>query len=299
MDPRVVTSALDSFSPGESGGASIATVRILSEKNKNRNVFSSTARKLIFHCSEFRRVRETKCTVEEAAAFLADMVGIASRTLFTVRKEAEATGGVLSTPSRKRPPNAEKKRRSALYERFKLNAVRAYAPDVFRRKGIPTVAKVTKEFSEHTGVPPLKAWTVRRLLREMRFKRYKRSRNSLLLESEDIFAWRHEYRRDIPRYPAKNRQIFYMGEGWVTAGHMTSTVWPDSNMPSSADALRRGLTAGLKQPSGKGEHVIVTHIGSKYGFVDGCLDVFRGKNTGEYHEEMDGLRFENWLDSHL
>ncbi|XP_040063080.1 uncharacterized protein LOC120837639 [Ixodes scapularis] len=61
----------------------------------------------------------------------------------------------------------------------------------------------------------------------------------------------------------------------------------------------RGLTTGLKQPSGKGQRLIVTHIGSEDEFVPGCLDVFRGKKTGDYHEEMDGPRFEKWFDDVL
>ncbi|XP_040063883.1 uncharacterized protein LOC120838169 [Ixodes scapularis] len=61
----------------------------------------------------------------------------------------------------------------------------------------------------------------------------------------------------------------------------------------------RGLTTGLKQPSGKGQRLIVTHIGSEDGSVPGCLDVFRGKKTGDYHEEMDGPRFEKWFDDVL
>ncbi|KAH8038778.1 hypothetical protein HPB51_003262 [Rhipicephalus microplus] len=36
-----------------------------------------------------------------------------------------------------------------------------------------------------------------------------------------------------------------------------------------------GLTTGLKQPSGKGQRLIVTHIGSEDGFVDGCLIDFK------------------------
>ncbi|KAM7305952.1 uncharacterized protein ISCGN_015848 [Ixodes scapularis] len=52
-------------------------------------------------------------------------------------------------------------------------------------------------------------------------------------------------------------------------------------------------------PSGKGQRLIVTHIGSDEGFVDDCLDVFRGQKTGDYHEEMDGARFEKWFDGVL
>lgn len=299
MDPHVLPSVRDSSLPGESGGASTSTPGTLSTKNRSGSVLPSTTRKVILHCYEFWRAREPKSTVEETSAFVADMLGVGSRTVFTVRKEAEASGGVLSTPSRKRPRNSEKKRRSALYDSFMLNALRSCVHDFFRRNEIPTVAKITMEFSERMDNPSLKAWTVRRLLREIGFKREKRSRNSLLIDREDILAWRHNYLRDIQRYRAENRQIFYLDETWVTAGHTTSTVWTDTTVKSSADAFRRGLTTGLKQPSGKGQRVIVTHIGSKDGFVDGCLYVFRGQKTGDYHEEMDGPRFEGWFDGVL
>ncbi|KAM7307120.1 uncharacterized protein ISCGN_010756 [Ixodes scapularis] len=58
-----------------------------------------------------------------------------------------------------------------------------------------------------------------------------------------------------------------------------------------------GLT--VEESCMKGQRLIVTHIGSDEGFVDGCLDVFRGQKTGDYHEEMDGARFNKWFDGVL
>ncbi|KAM7308216.1 uncharacterized protein ISCGN_011850 [Ixodes scapularis] len=129
--------------------------------------------------------------------------------------------------------------------------------------------------------------------------RERRARNSLIVERDDIVAWQQTYLRDITRHRQEGRQIFYLDETWVTAGHTASTVWVDSTVTSSHDAFMRGLTTGLKQPSGKGQRLIVTHIGSEDGFVPGCLDVFRDKKTGDYHDEMDGPRFEKWFDDVL
>ncbi|XP_040063227.1 uncharacterized protein LOC120849068 [Ixodes scapularis] len=56
-----------------------------------------------------------------------------------------------------------------------------------------------------------------------------------------------------------------------------------------------GLTTGLKVASGKGERVIVTHVGSDTSFVTGCLDVLCGKKKGDYHDEIDSNRFEAWF----
>ena len=56
-----------------------------------------------------------------------------------------------------------------------------------------------------------------------------------------------------------------------------------------------GLCYGPKQPTGKGKRLIIAHIGSKDGFLPDALLMFESKKTGDYHEDMDGERFENWL----
>ncbi|KAH8033945.1 hypothetical protein HPB51_018100 [Rhipicephalus microplus] len=85
------------------------------------------------------------------------------------------------------------------------------------------------------------------------------------------------------------------------AGHTQSIVWTDTMVQKRGRLLTRanGMTTGLKQPSGIGQCLIVTHIGSEDGFIGGCLDIFRGQNAGDYHKEMDGNRFEGWLNDVL
>lgn len=56
-----------------------------------------------------------------------------------------------------------------------------------------------------------------------------------------------------------------------------------------------GLSPGLKNPSGKGKRLIITHIGSETGFVEGGLWVFESKKGGDYHEEMNSDSFEKWF----
>lgn len=52
----------------------------------------------------------------------------------------------------------------------------------------------------------------------------------------------------------------------------------------------------MKNPSGKGERLIITHCGNEQGFVDGAGEVFRAwKGTGDYHQEMDGPHYEKWF----
>lgn len=85
------------------------------------------------------------------------MLGIGLRTPITVRKEARASGGVLSTPYRKGTRNYEKKRRSAQ----QIHTEHADGDD-------------DQRISERTDSPSLKAWTLRRLLRKIGLKRQRR-----------------------------------------------------------------------------------------------------------------------------
>ncbi|GFQ77993.1 hypothetical protein TNCT_632911, partial [Trichonephila clavata] len=48
---------------------------------------------------------------------------------------------------------------------------------------------------------------------------------------------------------------------------------------------------GLTAPKGKGRRL----IGSNEGFVRDAADIFIGKKSGDYHEEMDGNHFKNDL----
>ncbi|XP_037523226.1 uncharacterized protein LOC119400246 [Rhipicephalus sanguineus] len=120
------------------------------------------------------------------------------------------------------------------------------------------------------------------------FRHETRSRNSLLIDRDDTTDWRNCYLRDVERYRAEDRKI-YLDETWVTAGHTRSIVCTDTVVQKRGRLFARanGLTTGLKQPSGKGQRLILTHVGSEDGFIDGCLDVFRGQKTSDYHEEMD------------
>lgn len=52
---------------------------------------------------------------------------------------------------------------------------------------------------------------------------------------------------------------------------------------------------GLNVPSGSGKRVIVNHMGSANGFLDGAGECFVGKkDSKDYHSEMNGDHFERW-----
>lgn len=134
----------------------------------------------------------------------------------------------------------------------------------------------------------------------MGFKYQKRSRNSAMIESNDIIVWRRNYLEDIKKYREEGRPIYYMDETWVNAGECTSRTWVEKTIVSRTDAFHKGLTTSQTNPSEKGKRLIVFQIGNEDGFVPGGLLCFESKkNTKDYREEMNGDVFFEWIESVL
>ncbi|GFQ67084.1 DDE_3 domain-containing protein [Trichonephila clavata] len=131
----------------------------------------------------------------------------------------------------------------------------------------------------------------------MGFKFEKRKRQVVLLERQDIILWRRNYLRKTRNLRQENAPIYYLDESWVNEGHSETRVWQDTTIKSSYEASSSNLTVGLTAPKGKGRRLIITHIGSKEGFVPDAADIFIGKKSGDYHEEMDGNHFETWFET--
>jgi transposase len=93
---------------------------------------------------------------------------------------------------------------------------------------------------------------------------------------------------------AKKKHILFrrnMGE----SGHVRSKIWVDQNLMSKRELFNQDLSAGLKNPSGRGKRLIVVHIGNEKGFVNKGLLVFEGIKCGDYHDEMNSEKFEAWF----
>lgn len=205
-------------------------------------------------------------TEDEACKAVGKLLAVGVGIVHEVRKETKAADelhephATLSTPSRKRPASVGKSRRNAKYGDFVLCALRSCVHRFFRRNEIPTVEKIKIEFCASPELPSLQAWTVRRLLRDIGFRREKRGRNSLLIEREDIILWQQKYLRDIARHRQQSRQIFYLEETWVTAGHTVSMVWIDTTVITSHKAFMDGLTTSVAAwtSSERKRHAITT-----------------------------------------
>lgn len=134
----------------------------------------------------------------------------------------------------------------------------------------------------------------------MDFVYVKRGRHSGLIEKREIIVWRIKYLRQIKQYREESRPIYYLDENWVNAGDVNSKVWFDKTVTSAQMAYSEGLSTGAVNPTGKGKRLIVSHIGSQDGLVPEGLLCFESKtNTQDYHDEMNGNSFRDWLEGVL
>lgn len=179
---------------------------------------------------------------------------------------------------------------------FDQNAVRRKVHDIWFQRQVPTIDKILASVNEDPDLPNFSRSTLHRLLKHLNFEYLKRGRNSAMIEKDEIVIWRNKYIEDIKKYRVEGRPIYYLDETWVNAGDVSNKTWVDNTIQSARDAFLKGLSTGAANPSGKGKRLIVLHIGSEEGFVPGGLLLFESKkNTGNYHDEMNGETFFDWM----
>jgi len=164
----------------------------------------------------------------------------------------------------------------------------------------PTLSAVLLKVNEDSNLPDFKRTTLWKLLKDAGFCFERRHKKSILLEREDIIVWRHSYLRQIRECRKDDKYVVFLDETWVNVGHKTNKVWVDSTIKTPKDAYMAGFTTGLKDPTERGPRFVITHAGGENGFVKEAKLVFLAKKGKEdYHDEMDGARFEKWFEEQL
>ncbi|XP_046544150.1 uncharacterized protein LOC124254280 [Haliotis rubra] len=115
-------------------------------------------------------------------------------------------------------------------------------------------------------------------------------------EKHSIVSIRSSYLRTVAEYRALGFQIVYLDETWVTWMKLASTRTILHYMWLPTDRQRAPMV-----PSWKGNRMIVLHAGSRdKGLIDGCELVFEAKkSSGDYHQEMNGEVFMDWMEHQL
>ncbi|XP_072398175.1 uncharacterized protein [Diabrotica undecimpunctata] len=134
----------------------------------------------------------------------------------------------------------------------------------------------------------------------MGFVYEKRGKKAVMMERPDIINWRHKFLRKIQNYRNQGYNIFYLDESWVNIEHTVNKVWMNSTITSYKDAFLKGLTTGLNDPKQRSPRFVLLHVGSDRGFLPNSACVFLAKkDSGDYHDKMNGKSFENWFENKL
>ncbi|XP_060881305.1 uncharacterized protein LOC132952860 isoform X2 [Metopolophium dirhodum] len=148
------------------------------------------------------------------------------------------------------------------------------------RHKIPTLKNISFAINADPSLSSLSVCELKKVLKDLHFEYTPCNyRLRALTEKEDIVLWRRKYLEDIRHYRNEGRTIYYLQETWINAGEYSS----------------KELLAAI-EPSGEGKRIIVVHIGSVEGFVEGGLLCFESKkNTSNYHDHMNGEIFYEWF----
>lgn len=134
--------------------------------------------------------------------------------------------------------------------------------------------------------------TIRRNLLKIGFKFKKcENRRTLLMERNDIVAWRSRYLRKYRENCAlgdNKKPITYLDETFIHPSYGVSKCWQSKDQP------------GIYKADRSGQRYIIVHAGGDYGFVNNALLIFKSKSkSGDYHDDMNHQNFMQWIEKQL
>ena len=215
------------------------------------------------------------------------MCGVSQRIVYQSTTNTESTGVIG------RPP--------IQFDEFDVNCLSRLIMGYYKRKPaeIPTLDKIYEDALQLPEFPAVSRSTVYKLIKKQGFAFKKRNVKMQVYQRLDVVASRHRVLRLLQEYRQLGYEIFYQDELWCNAHHTREYVWmmeveeDESNVDLLIeDTQWRG---GLNVPSGAGKRLIINHIGSENGFLEGVGEIFVGKkDSADYHHEMNSVHFEDW-----
>lgn len=260
------------------------------KKNKRGEVIRSKKKKLVINIYKTKKANEPNMLYKQLIKELMTETGIGRNSIEKMISEYNANKTISSPITKRiRPKIIE------VIDEFFKNAIRQKVHSFWHNRNPPTLDKIVSSVSEDDRLPTLKRTTMYNLLKDLNFVYTKKQRNSVLSERDDLIVWRRNYLRSIKAYREEGRTLYYLDETWCNDCSRKECV--DKPIKSNRDAFEKESTTGANNPTGKSENlIIIVHIGSREGFVDGGLLCFESKtNISDYYNEMNGENFLKWF----
>ncbi|XP_033228885.1 uncharacterized protein LOC117180496 [Belonocnema kinseyi] len=118
---------------------------------------------------------------------------------------------------------------------------------------LPTINNVLTAVNDDDNLPNMSRSSLYRVLRELKFVKFKRQAHKIFTEKGGLIFWRRKYHELIRKYRRENRTIYYLDETWLNVDDVCSPPTVSAN-----ESIE-----------------IVLHISSEAGFVPGGLLFFK------------------------
>ena len=273
----------------------ICLTYVLVGVGSQRKVIQSSGREIICSVHEyFQKEYETGGSAIPLQRILkrtAAAVGKSEKTVRTIvneKRRTEETGDKIRTPGKKRNYQARKTN----VDSFTANAIKRAVYGMYKVDFVPSISDI-KDDLEKKEIFKGSKWAVHKILKNLKFKFLKNNfGRTFLMQKPHVISSRFYFLRKMKELRNTGRPIIYLDETWLNINYSRNKVWVCEKSDSSIDPP-------LKVPLGKGQRFIIVHAGSVEGFVQNALYLFKSRSTKDYHEEMDGDRFEEWFKNQL
>ncbi|OXA50340.1 hypothetical protein Fcan01_14988 [Folsomia candida] len=201
--------------------------------------------------------------------------------------ENSVRGCIKKQPNLNTPPRKKRKTKWEIDD-FDQTGIRNLVYRNFEQGAHITLQTLLNEINEKIDTfieSPIKISILRIIMHQIGFE-YKMIDHRLrLMERQDIVEQRKKYLKRKKEIDATNKNVVFLDETWVNKNHQKQKVWTDGTVKSRPNCK-----------IGKGDRLIITHAGSKDGFVPNVLNIF-WSNTGQadYHQDMNAEYFEKWF----
>lgn len=208
--------------------------------------------------------------------------GLGQKTVAGALSEYRNKGTVTSVVKKR----IRQKVTDKIYD-FDQNAIKQKVHEFWLNRQLPTFNKILKAINEDPGLPNLSQPSLRSVLKHLNFEFIRKSRDSVVIERNDVVCNRRKYLETIKHYRQLNRPIYYLDEIWINVDETISNTLNNKTVNAPTDEL---------ESQEKVKRLIVMHIGSSDGFVVGGYSCFEStKHTNSIHLKMNSNTFYDWF----
>lgn len=270
---------------------------------KNTNAFVEDVKQILAENMQFQIINKLK--LNSVRKVVSELCEVSLSSVDKVTKDEENKENLSPTPAIKM-----RKVRKPKYQcdQFMVCMIRRLTQDFYANKHFPTLTLLWKKCLENPDFPKVSRSTFHVwLIKHCKFKYRRINKKPVYLERCDIVVQRRTYLTKIKQYRRNGYKIFYSDETWVTPDQTRTKCWQmlinDAEKRALKDVFNGqllhdmdGYAGGFLVKSGGNGRIILNHIGSEDGFLEGGDDLFISKkDTRDYHGNMNFERYIIWF----